>query len=163
MQSAQHSVTINRPPDAVFAYVLDGEKCPEWRTHVLDIKRISGDGGVGTVYAQGVAGPMGRRISADYEVTVCEPNRLLEFQTIAGPARPHGRFEIQPDGDGARLTLSLDAQMKGIAGLFMGGMVQKTMDSEVRNVERIKANLESQGQAAASAAPESPSDEGRQK
>jgi len=142
MPSAQHTVTIDRPPEAVFAYVLDGEKCPEWRSHVLDIKRLSGDGGVGTTYAQGVAGPMGRRIVADYEVTVCEPNRLLEFQTIAGPARPHGRFEVAPEGSGSRLSLSLDASMKGFAALFMSGMVQKTMDSEVRNIERIKAILE---------------------
>jgi uncharacterized protein YndB with AHSA1/START domain len=142
MPSAQHTVTINRPAEAVFAYVLDGEKCPEWRSAVLDIKRVSGDGGVGTIYTQGVAGPMGRRIAADYKVIVCEPNRLLEFQTISGPARPHGHFEITPDGDGSRLTLSLDANMKGLAALFMSGAVQKTMNSEVRNIERIKANLE---------------------
>ena len=150
MPSAQHTTTIDRPPEVVFAYVLDGEKCPEWRSHVLDIKRISGDGGVGSVYAQGVQGPMGRRISADYEVTVCEPNRLLEFQTIAGPARPHGRFEIEPEEEGSRLTISLDSQMKGLAGLFMGGMVQKTMDSEVRNIERIKEILEASGPSHAS-------------
>jgi len=142
MPSAQHSVTINRPLEAVFAYVLDGEKCPEWRTHVLDIKRLSGDGGVGTRYAQGVRGPMGRRIAADYQVTVCEPNRRYEFQTTTGPARPHGRFEIEPDGDGSRLTLSLDSQMKGLTGLFLGRMVQTTMDSEVRSIERIKELLE---------------------
>ena len=142
MPSARHTVTINRPAEAVFAYVLDGEKCPEWRSHVLDIKRKSGDGGVGTIYTQGVAGPMGRRIAADYEVTVCEPNRLLEFQTIAGPARPHGRFEVTPDGDGSRQTLRLDANMKGLAALFLNGPVQKTMNSEVRNIDRVKANLE---------------------
>jgi len=101
MPSAQHTTTINRPPEVVFAYVLDGEKCPEWRTHVMDIKRISGDGGVGSVYAQGVRGPMGRRIAADYEVTVCEPNRLLEFQTIAGPARPRICFLPTATGDSA--------------------------------------------------------------
>jgi uncharacterized protein YndB with AHSA1/START domain len=142
MPSAQHTVTINRPPEAVYAYVLDGEKCPEWRDHVLEIKRRSGDGGVGTIYTQAVAGPMGRRIAADYEVTVAEPNRLLEFQTIAGPARPHGRFEITADGDGSRLSISLEANMKGLAALFLNGPVQKTMNSEVRNIERIKANLE---------------------
>ena len=32
MPQAQHSVTIKRPPEAVFAYLLDGEKCTEWRS-----------------------------------------------------------------------------------------------------------------------------------
>jgi uncharacterized protein YndB with AHSA1/START domain len=90
MPSATYSVTINRPPSEVFAFVADGEKCPQWRPGVLDIKRVSGDE-VGTTYSQGVKGPMGRRIAADYEVTVLEPDRHLEFQTLTGPARPHGR------------------------------------------------------------------------
>ena len=145
MPSAQYTVTINRPPEAVFAYVLDGEKCPEWRTHVLDIKRLSGDGGVGTTYSQGVRGPMGRRVAADYRVTVCEPNRLMEFETLTGPVRPHGRFEIAPEGAGSRLTLSLGSDMKGIAALFLGRTVQSTMDTEVHEIERMKKILEGSG------------------
>jgi hypothetical protein len=35
----------------VFAYVADGEKCRQWRPGVIDIKRISGNGSVGTRYA----------------------------------------------------------------------------------------------------------------
>lgn len=147
MPQAQHSVTIDRRPEAVFAYLADGEKCPEWRTGVLDIKRVSGDGSVGTTYQQGVKGPMGRRIAADYMVTAYEPNNRLEFQTITGPARPHGRYDIEDSNGGTRLTFALDAKVGGLAGLFLGGMVQKTMDSEVMAIERLKAILE--GQAAA--------------
>ena len=44
----------------------------------------------GQVYAQGAKGPMGRRIAADYQITVFEPNVRIEFQVIAGPARPMG-------------------------------------------------------------------------
>ena len=91
MSSASHSVTINRPVADVFAYVADGEKCPQWRSGVLDIRRLNGDGSVGTTYQQGVKGPMGRRIAADYMVTTYEPNHRLEFQTVTWPARPHGR------------------------------------------------------------------------
>src|SRR4029077_5435322 len=90
MPEEQHSVSKNRQPEPAFAYLVDGEKCTEWRPGVLDIKCVSGEGGVGTRYARGVRGPMGRRISADYEVTACEPNAHLEFQTVTGPARPHG-------------------------------------------------------------------------
>jgi uncharacterized protein YndB with AHSA1/START domain len=142
MPEAQHTVAINRPPQTVFAYLQDGEKCTEWRRGVMDIRRLSGDGGVGTVYSQGVRGPMGRRIAADYRVTVCEPDRLIEFETVAGPARPHGRFEITPEGEGSRVTMSLDATMSGIGGFIMRRAVQRTMDTEVRELERMKAILE---------------------
>lgn len=142
MPSARHSITINRPVEDVFAYVADGEKCPQWRSGVLDIKRMNGDGSVGTTYAQGVKGPMGRRIAADYMITTYEPNRALEFQTVAGPARPHGRYDFEHADGATRLTFALDAKLGPIAGLFMGGMVQKTMDAEVKAIERLKGVLE---------------------
>jgi uncharacterized protein YndB with AHSA1/START domain len=144
MPQAQGSVTIARPVDAVFAYLTDGEKCPQWRSGVLDIKRIAGDGGVGTRYAQGVKGPMGRRIAADYEITAYEPNRRIEFQAVAGPARPHGRYDLSPDDGGTRLTFSLDAQLGGLKKLLMGSAVQRTMDLEVKALDQLKRVLEAQ-------------------
>jgi len=142
MPEASYSVTIARPIDEVFAFVLDGENCTQWRPGVVDIKRLSGEG-VGTRYAQGVKGPMGRRIAADYEITALEPNRRIEFQTVTGPARPHGRYDFEPADDrSTRLTFSLDAAITGLRGLLMGGMVQKTMDGEVRTLDNLKRVLE---------------------
>ena len=115
MPQAQRAITINRPVEAVFAYLADGEKCREWRPGVLDIQRTSGDGGVGTTYRQGVSGPMGRRIAADYEITKSELNRLLEFQTTTGPVRPHGRYDLETIDGGTRLSFALDAELSGTA------------------------------------------------
>jgi uncharacterized membrane protein len=142
MPHATHSVTVQRPVEEVFAFVADGERCPEWRPGVLDITRTSGDG-VGTRYRQGVRGPMGRRVSADYEITVWDPNRRLEFQTVAGPVRPHGRYDFEEADGGTRLTLSLDADLAGLRGLLIGSAVQKTMNSEVRTLDNLKRVLES--------------------
>ena len=142
MPRATSSVTITRPVETVFAFVADGEKCTQWRPGVIDIKRDSGEG-VGTRYTQGVQGPMGRRVAADYEVTLYEPSRRLEFQTTAGPVRPHGRYDLEAVDGGTRLTFTLDAELSGLRKLLMGSMVQKTMDSEVRALEELKRVLES--------------------
>ena len=142
MAQASYSVTIARPIADVFAYVADGERCPEWRPSVIDIRRVSGEG-LGARYEQGVRGPMGRRIAADYEITAYEPNRRIEFQTVAGPARPHGVYEFAEADGGTRLTFSLDAKLSGLRGLFMGSAVQRTMDSEVRTLDALKNVLES--------------------
>jgi uncharacterized membrane protein len=141
MAQASYSVTIGKPVEEVFAFVADGEKCPQWRRGVLDIKRVSGDG-VGTRYAQGVKGPMNRRIAADYEITVFEPNRRLEFQTVTGPARPHGRYDFERVEGATRIAFALDAELTGFRKLLMGGMVQKTMDSEVHALDNLKRVLE---------------------
>ncbi len=142
MPHASHQVIIQRPVEAVFAFVADGEQCPRWRAGVLDIKRISGEG-VGTRYAQGVAGPMGRRVAADYEITVFDPPRRIEFQTLAGPVRPRGRYDLEPADGATRLTFSLDGSLSGLRRLLMGSMVQRTMDDEVHALEQLKQVLES--------------------
>ena len=142
MPHADYTVTINRPVEAVFAYVADGENCPQWRSGVLDIRHTGGGDAVGATYGQGVKGPFGRRISADYEITGYEPNRLIEFQTTAGPARPHGRYEFSPSDGGTRLAFTLDATLTGVQRLLMSSMVQQTMNSEVRALDRLKSVLE---------------------
>jgi uncharacterized protein YndB with AHSA1/START domain len=141
MPSAKHAVTIQRPVEDVFAFIADGDQCPKWRSSVLDIKRISGEG-AGTRYAQGVAGPMGRRIAADYEITAYEPNRRIEFRTTAGPVRPHGRYDFEAIDGGTRLTFALDATVGGIRRLLMGSMVQRAMDTEVAALSKAKQVLE---------------------
>ena len=97
---------------------------------------------MGAIYKQGVKGPGGRRIDADYRVTAYEPDRRLAFEAIAGPVRPTGDYVLEETPDGTRLTFSLQAELSGIKKLLMGGAVQKTMDAEVAATERLKQLLE---------------------
>jgi uncharacterized protein YndB with AHSA1/START domain len=144
MPQASYAVTIDRPIDEVFAFVANGEQGKRWRPSVLDIVKAGGtsDRGVGARYLQGVRGPMRRRISADYDITVYEPNKLLEFQTVTGPARPHGRYDFAQVDGGTRVTFSLDAELVGLRKLLMGSAVQRTMDAEVRALDNLKRVLE---------------------
>jgi uncharacterized protein YndB with AHSA1/START domain len=141
MPHAQQTVTIQLPVETVFAYVVDGENCQAWRPGVIDITRVSG-AGAGAIYRQGVRGPMGRRVDADYTITHTEPNRLIEFQTIAGPVRPRGRYTFESLGDATRLTFELDAELGGLRGLLLGSTVARTMNAEVRTLDRLKEVLE---------------------
>lgn len=141
MPSAQHSVSIRRPLGEVFAFAADGENAMRWRPGVLDVSRQSGDG-LGAIYRQGVKGPGGRRIAADYEITAFELDRRIAFRAIAGPVRPTGEYRFAADGDGTTLSLALDATLTGWKRLLMGRVVQTTMDSEVHNLETLKSILE---------------------
>jgi uncharacterized protein YndB with AHSA1/START domain len=135
---AENSVTINRPVSEVFAFVADGTTAPRWRSGVFDVERVSGDGGRGTVYRQGVRGPMGQRIPADYLVTEFESDRLISFRAIAGPFRPEGSFRLEPVGDGTRVTFSLEGELTGIKKLLMGRAAAKTMRREVGTLATLK-------------------------
>lgn len=142
MPSAQHSISITRPVDDVFRFVADGENAKRWRPGVLDVSRESGGEGLGAVYRQGVKGPGGRRIAADYEVTAFEPGRRIAFQAIAGPVRPRGEYRFAAEGDGTTVSLSLEATLTGWKRWVMSRAVQSTMDSEVRNLDTLKTILE---------------------
>lgn len=144
MAHAEETITINRPVDAVFAFVLDGMNNPRWRPAVLDIQRVSDKpAGVGAVYKQGLKGPGGRRIDGDYEIVECQPNQLIAFQVIAGPAKPAGTYRFASEGDATRVTFTLHFEPKGLARL-MDGMIASTMRGEVATLSNLKAYLESQ-------------------
>src|SRR5260370_28128923 len=89
MAHAEQSITINRPVNVVYDFVLDGTKNPLWRPAGIDIQPMPGkSAGVGAVYKQGLKGPGGRRIEGDYDIGECKPNEWIKFQVVAGPATP---------------------------------------------------------------------------
>jgi uncharacterized protein YndB with AHSA1/START domain len=141
MPAARNQVMIQRPAADVFAFIADGLEGPRWRPGILDIAHVAGSG-VGATYKQGVKGPGGRRIDADYRVTAFEPNRRLAFEAIAGPVRPTGEYLLEDVGGTTRVTFALQAELGGIQRLLMGGMVQKTMDAEVAALANLKRVLE---------------------
>jgi uncharacterized protein YndB with AHSA1/START domain len=141
MPEATGTVDIRRAPADVFAFLAEGENNSRWRSGVLDIRRSSGEGR-GAVYEQGVKGPFGRRVAADYEITDYEPDRRLGFRAIAGPVRPEGSYEVTPlNGGGTRVTFSLRCSLSGLAKLLTP-MVARTMRSEVAQLDRLRAVLE---------------------
>jgi carbon monoxide dehydrogenase subunit G len=140
MPSAEKSITIARPRDAVFAFLSNAENDARWRPGVLDITHVSGEG-VGARYAQGVKGPFGRRIAADIEITDYRPNELIAFSTLTGPVRPRGRYELTDAGEGTRVSLLLEAELAG-AKKLMAPMVAKSMRSEVGALANLRSELE---------------------
>jgi uncharacterized membrane protein len=141
MPRAEHSTVVQRPPSEVYAFLADAENDPQWRPGVTDISRISGEG-VGARYKQGMKGPLGRRIAADIEITELRPDELIVFRAVEGPVHPTGRYELKPADGGTQVRFVLEAEVSGIKKL-MSPMVQKQMDSEVGNLERLKRVLES--------------------
>jgi uncharacterized membrane protein len=144
MAHAQAQVMIERPVDTVFNFVANGLNNPRWRSSVTDIQRLPGKPlNLGAVYKQGLKGPGGRRIDGDYEITAYEPNKLIKFQVIAGPARPTGTYEFEAAGSSTRLTFTLDFVPKGLSRLI-DPMIASSMKSEVAMLADLKVYLEMQ-------------------
>jgi uncharacterized protein YndB with AHSA1/START domain len=142
MLHAEHTVTIGRSAQDIFGYLADGTHNKEWRNGVLEIERTTTADGEGAEYRQVLAGPGGRRIDGDYRVTVFDPPGRLEFSVIAGPARPHGVFELTENPDhSTKVRFTLDMAPSGMMRL-MTPMISKQMRSEVAQLDTLKAILE---------------------
>jgi uncharacterized protein YndB with AHSA1/START domain len=143
VSQAEATVTVDRPVAEVFAFVADGTNNARWRPAVTDVELANGDAGqVGAVWRQGMRGPMGRRVDADYEITEYVPDRRLGFKVVAGPARPTGRYDFEPAGSSStRVTFALSHEPKGAARL-MGPMVARQLPKEVAQLHELKRVLE---------------------
>jgi uncharacterized membrane protein len=144
MAHAEGHVIINCPSTTVYAFLLDGMNNPRWRPTVVDIQRVAGTPeGVGASFIQGLKGPGGRRIDGDYEIIEAEPNTLIRFKVIAGPARPIGVYRLQDDGGATRVTFTLDYTPTGLARI-MDPLIARTMRAEVGMLSNLKPYLEDQ-------------------
>jgi uncharacterized membrane protein len=144
MAFAEHEVLIHRDAMAVYSFLIDGMNLPQWRQGIRSIRLATGPAGSkGAVYRQTLAGRSGRPIPADFEITQARPGAEIEFQVIAGPAKPSGGYYLSTEESGTRVRFALDYQPKGLLGL-MNTMIQRTMKAEVAQLERLKDVLELQ-------------------
>ena len=140
MPSAQKTVVINCPAGEVFAFVADGENDPQWRPNVMDIAHLSGSG-LGARYKQGIKGPGGTRIGADYEITAYEPDKRLAFRALEGPVRTEGEYTLEARGEQTAITLRMNWQPSGMARL-LAPVVAMTMEGEVEALNNLRSLLD---------------------
>ena len=136
MAQAEHSATVHRPIGEVFAFLADGVNNPRWRPDVTSIELVSGSG-LGARYAQSMKGPGGRTIRGDYTITRYDEPTRLDFDVIAGPARPTGSFrlrEITPTS--TEVTFSLAVTPTGLMRLA-GPMIAKQLKAEVARIDDL--------------------------
>ena len=141
MPSAERTIVIDRPIAEVYAFFTTPANDPAWRSHVKDI-HADGEPEVGARIHQTIAGPMGRGISADIEITAYEPTSLYAFRVVAGPARPIGQFSFTEVQVGTSVTFRLSTDLTGVKKLLMAGQVQKSMDGEMAALDLAKAAIE---------------------
>ena len=142
MPSAQRSVRIARPVDDVFAFFSDPANELSWRGDAVKEFTPTGPVAVGTRIMQVVAGPMGRSVDADIEITDLQPGVRYAFKGVAGPLRPVGEYTFRPVEEGTEVTFRMNAPLSGIKKLVMGPAVQKAMLGEMAALDRAKSLLE---------------------
>jgi carbon monoxide dehydrogenase subunit G len=116
-------IEVPRPPEEAFAYVADFTTVAEWDPGIHASRKVSGDGGVGTVY-EVQAEFRGKTMPFTYTVTELEPGRRIVLDGVGEKATSRDSISFEPSGDGTRITYSADFRLVGVlrvAEPFLGG------------------------------------------
>lgn len=147
MAFAEYEVVIQRDALSVYNFLLDPRNLMSWRDGISGVELISGAAGsMGAVYRPIFAGT-GRPAAADFELTATRPGAEIQFQVIAGPARPHGGYYLSTEGGSTRVRFALRYRPPG-AGVLMYPKLRRAMKAQVAQLERLKAVMERQRAAA---------------
>lgn len=113
MREVQSQLLIDRPPQAVFAYLCDLGHDAEWRREWIETRLITpGPIGVGSRFRL-VGKALGRRMEAVYETTEYDPNQSAAWQTVSGPMALRFRRSIAPKGKGTLVTFTYSIDRQG--------------------------------------------------
>ena len=118
MPSASRTIEIAARIEVVFAFFSDPANDMKWRGAVKEMQ-AQGQPGVGATVHQVIAGPGGRSINADLEITEYTVPTRYAFKTVSGPVRPVGSYTFTSTGATPTVTFALDAEITGLKKLFM--------------------------------------------
>ncbi len=103
MATFQNNLTIQRPIQEVFAFLVNFDNVPTWNYAIVQTRKTTpGPVGVGTTYRQIRSIP--RRSEEEFEVTAFEPPVRLEIDGRIGPLTATLGYLLAPRGDGTHLT-----------------------------------------------------------
>lgn len=141
----ESSIIINRPVEAVWAYMSDFANMPLWSTGTIETRLISEPPvRKGTTYIY-VGQFLGQRLEVTSEVTEFEPNRAWAYKSISGPIASAARYGLEPVDGGTRVTISAEGEMSGffkLAEPVMAAMIKRQFEGVLANLKDI---LEAQG------------------
>lgn len=134
------SVVINRPVEAIWAYISDFENMPLWNIGTLET-RLTSDPPVrkGSTYIW-VGQFLGRRMEVTSEVTEFEPNRVWAYKTISGPFASAARYSLEPVNGGTQVTTSAEGEVGGffkLAEPVMAAMTRRQFEGVLANLKDI--------------------------
>ena len=122
---------VAKPQELVYALVRDLDRAPEWQKSLESVDVQAG------TEVRRVAG---FRQEAQFLVLEDDPPRRLSISSEGGPAKVRATFDLEPEGDGTRVNLTLDVQLRGAARMATGiarGAAQRELKTTLRNLKEL--------------------------
>ena len=138
------SVSINRSPADVFAYLSDVSKHAEWSPKPYRTEGTSGPVNVGDTFASIGAIPGDKNHRNEVTVTECSPPTRLVLDCREKDEHFVNTFELKPEGAGTLLTRTFDAPSPRfpLSLIFPLAMVAFIKPDVNKGLSNLKAKLE---------------------
>jgi uncharacterized protein YndB with AHSA1/START domain len=142
----EHSVEIERPPEAVFPYLVEADKRLRWMGALKEAAQLTdGPPGLGTRFRD-VFEQSGQRIEIDTEIVEWEPSERLGTRLRGSAFEASGRQRLERLDGGTRVTTSLETEYRSRIARLMAGVITRQAQAQLeRDHARLKEILESEG------------------
>lgn len=131
------------PIEVAFAYLSDFESTEEWDPGTISTRRTSGDGGLGTTYAN-TSSFMGREVELTYETVTYDPLTSFECRGRNKTATATDSMTFSRDGEDTvicyRATFEFHGVVKLVAPLIVKPKLDSLADETVEQIKRVFAN-----------------------
>ncbi|MDU0313120.1 SRPBCC family protein [Phycicoccus sp. M110.8] len=144
MRTVEVRVWIDRPVEEVYAYTVDLDRWPQWRSDVVGGELLTeGPMRVGS-QARGLALVLGRTVPIDVEVTVLQPGSAFGYRPTRGPLRTNNLYTFESQQGGTLVVLTDEIRLKGVFRLFQPVMPAFVRSGYRKNLANLKATLEAE-------------------
>lgn len=114
--SVSRTFTTTASLQAAYDYLKDFTHAEEWDPGTKTCERVSGDGGVGTVY-RNVSSFLGREVELTYTTAELAPPTRVHLRGLNEQFEGHDIFELREVGRGAEVTYNAEFSFSGAARL----------------------------------------------
>src|SRR3954452_3940127 len=136
-----NTITIERSPADVFAYLSRFENVPRWNEAIIDTRKTSqGPAGVGATYVQSRLQPSPGEDR--FEVTTYEPDYTLAIRGKFGRFTGRFTYQLEPIDNGTRLSNAVDLGAPGLMRIAAPFGTSRLKPAVAKNLGRLKEILE---------------------
>ena len=142
----ERTFTVSTPIETVFDYLADFTHTNEWDPGTVETRRTSGDGGVGTVYAN-TSEFMGRKTDLTYETLAHDRPTKLQFRGKNKSATATDTLTFSPAAGGTSTQVHYRADFEFgllislVAPLVVKPKLAKLADETVEKLSKVLEKL----------------------
>jgi uncharacterized protein YndB with AHSA1/START domain len=132
-------IVVARPPEAVFDYLADVERFPQWQPAIERAEQLTpGPLAPGTGLKLVIKAPTGPT-EVTGEIVALERPTLLAVKTLTGPAGVEARCTLSPSGDGTLVRFDATIELMGMLRFVEGaarGMIERELPKTLADLAR---------------------------